>query len=477
MVHAQELQIKELGTQLESKTHEADHRLRVIDMYKAQNQEMNLKLVKLVEDKDAQVLKLSEKMDGKFEQILKALSEIAVPKVVERTVEKVIEKPMPTSQEGGDKEGADTTQPSKQQRKLLRKSIIINPEEGSSKQKPAETEETPETQIIKTPQDISKDEELAKKLQEEERLRVEALKEKDDRQIQTSETRIWPVWTRAKIMQVALSDPNPYWLHPIASQRVKFDANFQLDMPICPRAFLFIYIEPLAFFNGDDEMMNKILIDFYAKKSRPQQEVWSCIPIKTIPRIRRTNLVGNAFYNWEFEVTRGTEKTKSIFSFAEVPLMNPSDWINLHQIMVLKCEDHLKPHIKVFKLLMQNYMFEMGKYDLVAAELMKRVPVSVKPTYVDYGINSDGLITKDPWGVVVKITENDVVKYGHLIMTDIYTIAPNHLKMLKQKIFAQIRNSEHDKMEAYARIVWHEAVRSKIITFHNFMVEHEEKEE
>ena len=248
-------------------------------------------------------------------------------------------------------------------------------------------------------------------------------------------------------------------------------------MPICPRAFLFKYMEPVALFNGDDETMNKILIDFYVKKSRPQQEVWSCIPIKTIPRVRRTKLIGNAFYNWEFEVTRGTEKTKSIFTFADLPLMNPSDWINIHQIMVLKCEDSLKQHIKVFKLLMQNYMFEMGKYDLVAAELMKRVPVSVKSTYVDHGINSDGLITKDPWGVVVKVTENNVVKFGHLIMTDLYTVEPNHMKMLKQKIFAQIRNSEHDKKEAYARIVWHEAVRSKIITFHNFMIEDEDKDE
>ena len=98
-------------------------------------------------------------------------------------------------------------------------------------------------------------------------------------------------------MKVALPEPDPYWLHPIASQRVNLDANFQLDMRICPRAFIFKYMEPLAFFNGDEEMMNKILIDFYAKKSRPQQEVWSCVPIKTIPRIRRTNLVGNAFYN------------------------------------------------------------------------------------------------------------------------------------------------------------------------------------
>ena len=97
--------------------------------------------------------------------------------------------------------------------------------------------------------------------------------------------------------------------------------------------------------------------------------------------------------------------------------MNPSDWINIYQIFVLKCEEYLKPHIKVFKLLMQNYLFEMGKYDLVAAEMMKRPPHQVSPIYVDYGINSDGLIRKEPWGIVVKVTVNDVVKFGHLLVT------------------------------------------------------------
>ena len=111
--------------------------------------------------------------------------------------------------------------------------------------------------------------------------------------------------------------------------------------------------------------------------------------------------------------------------------MNPSDWINIHQIFVIKDEEYLKAHVKVFKLLMQNYMFEMGKFDLVAAELMKRVPKTVEPIYCDFGINSDGLITNDPWGIVVKVTVNDIVKYGHLMMTDLYTMAPNHLRMLK----------------------------------------------
>ena len=115
----------------------------------------------------------------------------------------------------------------------------------------------------------------------------------------------------------------------------------------------------------------------------------------------------------------------------------------------------------------------MGKYDLIAADIMKKVPHQVEPIYVDYGINADGLITKDPWGVVVKVTKNDVVKFGHLMMTDLYTLAPNHLVMLKQKIFLQNGNSEQDKQDVYRRIIWYEAVRSKIITFYNFMREHE----
>ncbi|KAL4590760.1 hypothetical protein LXL04_003703 [Taraxacum kok-saghyz] len=205
-------------------------------------------------------------------------------------------------------------------------------------------------------------------------------------------------------------------------------------MPICPRAFIFKYMEPESFFNGDEELMNKILIDFYAKKSKAQQDVWSCIPIKSVQRIRRTDLISQAFYNWEFEITIGTKNTSSTFNYADIPLMNPT-------------QDYLKPHIKAFKLLMQNYMFEMGKFDLVAAELMKRVP---------------------------KITENEVVKFGHLMMTDLYTMAPNHLRMLKQKIFAQKRNSAQDRKEVMDQIIWYESVRSKIIMFHNFMVEHEE---
>ena len=61
------------------------------------------------------------------------------------------------------------------------------------------------------------------------------------------------------------------------------------------------------------------------------------------------------------------------------------------------------------------------------------------------------------------------------MMTNLYTLTPNHFVMLKQKIFIQKRNSEQDKKDVYKRIVWYEGVRNKIITFNNFMKEHEVK--
>ena len=111
-------------------------------MYKVQNQEINLKLVKLVEDKDAQVKQLSEKFDSKFEQMPKDISEMTVPKDVE--------KPRADSQQGGEKEQEQSkpkdteaqkeSTPKKQQNIITRsstkrpiiKGVVINPAEGSS---------------------------------------------------------------------------------------------------------------------------------------------------------------------------------------------------------------------------------------------------------------------------------------------------------------------------------------------------------
>ena len=92
--------------------------------------------------------------------------------------------------------------------------------------------------------------------------------------------------------------------------------------------------------------------------------------------------------------------------------MNPSDWISIYQILVLRGDETNKPHIEFIELIMQIYMFEMGKYDVVVAGIMKMKPHVVEPTFVDYGINANGLIVFDPWGIVVKISLNGVENFS-----------------------------------------------------------------
>ena len=58
--------------------------------------------------------------------------------------------------------------------------------------------------------------------------------------------------------------------------------------------------------------------------------------------------------------------------------MNPSNWISIYYILVLRSDETLQPQIDFFQLLMQNYMWELGKYYAVAANPTKEVPHTVK---------------------------------------------------------------------------------------------------
>ena len=75
-------------------------------------------------------------------------------------------------------------------------------------------------------------------------------------------------------------------------------------------------------------------------------------------------------------------------------------------------------------------MWELGKYDVVAANLMKEVPHTVNTNFVDYGINSDELIVFEPWAVIVKINLNGVEKFNKLLMSEIYALYPNNIIIL-----------------------------------------------
>ena len=72
--------------------------------------------------------------------------------------------------------------------------------------------------------DTTKDAEIARKIDEEERQKASLIREQ--KQIEHSEIRIWPIWSKARITRLALPAANPYWLHLVATQRVFTNVNF-----------------------------------------------------------------------------------------------------------------------------------------------------------------------------------------------------------------------------------------------------------
>ena len=75
--------------------------------------------------------------------------------------------------------------------------------------------------------------------------------------------------------------------------------------------FIFRSMTPIEGSNITDEQTNEILINFHCWYAKPQQSVWSCLPIQTILRIQRTDLIRGVFNNWHFDISRGTKKKRA----------------------------------------------------------------------------------------------------------------------------------------------------------------------
>ena len=108
-----------------------------------------------------------------------------------------------------------------------------------------------------------------------------------------------------------------------------------MDMPISGMACIFRAFKVPKKAKPTTDQLNRALIDFYATYAEPQNEVWPCIPIKNILNINREDLFEKWFYNYKFVVVRGTEEKEFVFTLANLPLMNPNDWILIYYILML----------------------------------------------------------------------------------------------------------------------------------------------
>lgn len=87
--------------------------------------------------------------------------------------------------------------------------------------------------------------------------------------------------------------------------------------------------------------------------------------------------------NVKFKVTRGLENSLHTFSIAELPNINPHDWIVLLILLLIEQRKY-EPIIAQLKRMLGSYIYDVVKIDVEIARVMKR-----KPTLNPIGKASD----------------------------------------------------------------------------------------
>ena len=83
------------------------------------------------------------------------------------------------------------------------------------------------------------------------------------------------------------------------------------------------------------------------------------------------------FLNIQFEGFRGANHILDEFTLAELPFMNPYDWISLFHI-VLKDEKKYEHIVAHLKRMIICYILKIAKIDVEIASVMKKMPI-LKP--------------------------------------------------------------------------------------------------
>ena len=108
----------------------------------------------------------------------------------------------------------------------------------------------------------------------------------------------------------------------------------------------------------------------------------------------------DSFVNIKFKTTRGSVNSIFEFSLADLPCLNPYEWITLLHFL-MQYEKKYEPVVSHIKRMLVLYMYEVAKFDVEIASVLRK-----KSTVLPHGLASDienmqmGKIETDNWTVL-----------------------------------------------------------------------------
>ncbi|KAL7583070.1 hypothetical protein Lser_V15G44417 [Lactuca serriola] len=196
-------------------------------------------------------------------------------------------------------------------------------------------------------------------------------KQKEANDLLESRKTLFPAWTRERMIKEAIDTPSILWLEPVISFDCNNSVDSQFDMPLTRKAFIFHAFSNIYEVPHPNPEVDRELIDFYLKAARPQYLTWSAQKIVNV-RVLKPYTEGR-FINVRFKVIRGSARTAHHISLADLPNLNPHDWIVLHNILLTN-EAEYGPIIDHLKRMIVCYIMEVALMDQEVATVFKKKP-------------------------------------------------------------------------------------------------------
>ncbi|KAL7600948.1 hypothetical protein Lser_V15G23566 [Lactuca serriola] len=206
---------------------------------------------------------------------------------------------------------------------------------------------------------------VAREVEEAER------KQKEAHDLLESRKTLFPAWTRERMIKEAIETPSILWLEPVISFDCNNTVDSQFDMPLTRKAFIFHAFSNIFEVPHPNDELDRELIDFYLAAARPQYLTWSAQKIVNV-RVLKPYVVGR-FTNVKFKLIRGSARTAHLISLADLPNLNPHDWIVLYNILLTN-EAEYGPILDHVKRMLACYIMEVALMDQEVATVFKKKP-------------------------------------------------------------------------------------------------------
>lgn len=155
------------------------------------------------------------------------------------------------------------------------------------------------------------------------------------------------------ILNEGVKNPSTHWLEPVISFELGNTLKSQLDLPITSKAFVFRSFEKIEKAPTSDTDVYHMVFSFYLKYGRPQYHTWSSKKIAIIKVFKPAET--EDFINVRFKALRGASNSVFEFTLADLPCLNPYDWISLFSLLS-KDEQKYEPILAHLKGMLVSYI-------------------------------------------------------------------------------------------------------------------------